>query len=75
MKSVGGQETGSKVKQLECALEKGYLPQDCLVIGDAPGDRKAAEKCGMKFCLIEPGKEEESWKKLGDTITELFAAK
>lgn len=65
---VGGQEIGSKVKQLEYALKKGYSPEECLVIGDAPGDKKAADKWGMKFYLIEPGSEEESWKKLGDDL-------
>ena len=71
---VGGQEIGNKVKQLEFALSKGYLPSECLVIGDAPGDRKAAEKCGMKFYLIEPGKEEKSWEFLGDNILKILSA-
>lgn len=70
--AVGGQEVGSKAVQLEGAIKAGFLPQECLVIGDAQGDRRAAEKCGMNFYLIEPGKEEESWKVLGESVSEQF---
>lgn len=70
--AVGGQEVGSKAVQLQGALKAGFLPQECLVIGDAPGDKRAAEKCGMSFYLIEPGRESESWKILGDYAFEQF---
>jgi phosphoglycolate phosphatase-like HAD superfamily hydrolase len=35
-----------------------------LMIGDAPGDMKAAKAVGARFFPINPGSEEKSWERL-----------
>ena len=45
-----------------------------LMIGDAPGDLKAARDCGLMFYPINPGHEEESWKRLNDEALGHFFA-
>ena len=42
------------------------------MIGDAPGDRKAAEAVGALFYPIDPGFEEESWRRLHDEALPRF---
>ena len=42
----------------------GYEPGRILMVGDAPGDRDAAEKNGVRFYPILVGHEGESWKRL-----------
>ena len=44
------------------------------MIGDAPGDLKAAETNGVLFYPVIPGIEEESWTKLRDEGLEKFFA-
>jgi hypothetical protein len=43
-----------------------------LMIGDAPGDMKAAEAVGARFYPISPGGEEESWDRLSAEALERF---
>lgn len=58
---IAGQEMGSKVEHLTLAA-KGQYPADAvLIVGDAPGDLKAARAVGALFFPINPGDEEESW--------------
>ena len=38
------------------------------MVGDAPGDEKAAFKNGVKFYPIITKKENESWKKLREIV-------
>jgi phosphoglycolate phosphatase-like HAD superfamily hydrolase len=58
---IAGQEMGSKVEHLTLAA-KGQYPADAvLMVGDAPGDLKAARAVGALFFPINPGDEEESW--------------
>jgi phage pi2 protein 07 len=38
-----------------------YPENHVLMIGDAPGDMKAAQNVGALFYPINPGKEESSW--------------
>ena len=49
-----------------------YAPDKRLMIGDAPGDRKAAEATGCMFYPINPGHEEESWDRLHNEGLERF---
>ena len=42
------------------------------MVGDAPGDSKAAEKVGALFYPIMPGREVESWKRLRNEAIEKF---
>ncbi len=64
---IAGQELGKKTEHLRTmAGGDRYEPKKRLMIGDAPGDRKAAEATGCLFYPINPGREEESWSRLSD---------
>ncbi|MCF7848084.1 MAG: HAD hydrolase-like protein [Kiritimatiellales bacterium] len=63
---VAGQELGTKSEHLEMATKNRYAPEKVLMIGDASGDRKAAEAVGASFYPINPGHEEESWQRFHD---------
>jgi phosphoglycolate phosphatase-like HAD superfamily hydrolase len=60
---IAGQEMGSKREHIAIALEGRYSADRALMIGDAPGDRKAAEANGVAFYPINPGAEEASWER------------
>jgi phosphoglycolate phosphatase-like HAD superfamily hydrolase len=60
---IAGQEMGSKALHLELAAKGHYDPDHILMIGDAPGDQKAARANGALFYPINPGHEEESWQR------------
>ncbi|MEX0586060.1 MAG: HAD hydrolase-like protein [Pirellulales bacterium] len=71
--AICGQEVGSKAEILASAIEQGkYAPGRTLMIGDAPGDRKAAEINSALFFPINPGSEEESWKRCFEEGLERF---
>ncbi|MBD3306890.1 HAD hydrolase-like protein, partial [candidate division KSB3 bacterium] len=60
---IAGQEYGTKSEHLKYAA-KGKYPEDkILMIGDAPGDYKAATDNGVLFYPINPGAEEASWER------------
>jgi phosphoglycolate phosphatase-like HAD superfamily hydrolase len=61
--AICGQEIGSKQEILERACREGYGPHRVLMIGDAPGDLKAARGAGALFFPINPGHEEASWER------------
>jgi len=61
---IAGQEMGSKVEHLTLAAQGRYQPDAILMVGDAPGDLKAAQAVGALFFPIVPGHEEASWKRL-----------
>jgi phosphoglycolate phosphatase-like HAD superfamily hydrolase len=61
VQTICGQEVGSKKESLAACQAFGYEPHKMLMIGDAPGDQKAAEAVGALFYPINPGHEEESW--------------
>ena len=61
---IAGQEYGTKKEHLEMAAVGKYPLEKILMIGDAPGDRKAAEANGVLFYPINPGHEEASWERL-----------
>ena len=60
---IAGQEAGSKKEVLAYALTRGYDRDRVLMVGDAPGDLAAAQANGVLFFPIEPGFEEESWRR------------
>jgi phosphoglycolate phosphatase-like HAD superfamily hydrolase len=62
--AICGQEVGSKKESL--ANAKKYPPNHTLMIGDAPGDFKAAVANDCLFFPINPGVEEASWRRLHD---------
>ncbi len=51
-----------------------YPPGHTLMIGDAPGDYKAAKANHALFFPINPGAEEASWKRLYEEGIERFLA-
>jgi phosphoglycolate phosphatase-like HAD superfamily hydrolase len=64
--AICGQEVGTKKESLGYASQgasKRYAPGHTLMIGDAPGDHRAARANGALFFPINPGAEEASWKR------------
>lgn len=72
--AIAGQEAGTKTEHIALATEGRYENENTLMIGDAPGDRKAAEANGALFYPILPGQEEASWKRLHDEALDRFFA-
>lgn len=63
--AICGQEVGTKKESLERARQIGdYATDKMLMIGDAPGDHKAAVANNALFFPINPGAEEKSWERL-----------
>ncbi|MBX3444653.1 MAG: HAD family hydrolase [Planctomyces sp.] len=69
---ICGQEVGSKSEILAAAKKFGYEPDKMLMMGDAPGDMKAAIAVGARYFPINPGHEEASWAKFLDEAMERF---
>ena len=61
---IAGQEMGSKTEHLTLTAKGKYPSNHVLMIGDAPGDLKAARDVGALFFPVNPGYEEESWERL-----------
>lgn len=60
---IAGQEHGSKKEHLALAAVGKYDLDKILMIGDAPGDMKAAVDNRVLFYPIDPGREDESWQR------------
>ncbi len=71
---IAGQEMGSKTQHLALAAEPRYGSAQILMIGDAPGDMKAARANEALFYPINPGHEEESWRRFHDEAVHRFLA-
>ncbi len=71
---ICGQEMGTKSEHLQKATQGRYDVDKVLMIGDAPGDLKAARAVNARFYPINPGGEEASWKRLHDEALERFLA-
>jgi len=59
---IAGQEMGSKKEHINLASNGKYPEDHVMMIGDAPGDMKAAKANKDFFFPINPGKEESSWE-------------
>jgi phosphoglycolate phosphatase-like HAD superfamily hydrolase len=71
---IAGQEMGSKTEHLTLATKGKYPAHQVLMIGDAPGDLKAARDVGALFFPINPGAEEASWERFfGEGLERFFA--
>ena len=70
VEAICGQESGSKKETLTNTSK--YPTNHTLMIGDAPGDYKAAVANDALFFPINPGHEEASWKKLLDEGIDRF---
>ncbi len=62
VKVIAGQELGTKTEHIRYASQGRYADDHKLMIGDAPGDLKAARDNNALFFPINPGREEESWE-------------
>jgi phosphoglycolate phosphatase-like HAD superfamily hydrolase len=71
---IAGQEMGTKAEHLELAAGGKYDASRILMIGDAPGDFKAARGNKALFFPINPGDEERSWQRLLDEALDRFFA-
>lgn len=60
---IAGQELGTKTEHIAMATKGRYPANRILMIGDAPGDLKAARANGAFFYPVDPGQEEESWRR------------
>jgi phosphoglycolate phosphatase-like HAD superfamily hydrolase len=71
---ICGQELGSKKEHLQYGAGGKYPVDHVLMIGDAPGDMKAAKANGFLFFPINPGDEAASWKHFFDEAGDVFLA-
>jgi phosphoglycolate phosphatase-like HAD superfamily hydrolase len=71
---IAGQEAGTKTQHIEYAAGGKYAPEKTLMIGDAPGDLKAAKANNALFYPILPGNEEASWARFHDEAIDKFLA-
>ena len=75
VKLIAGQEVGTKGEHLAgTAGQAGerYAKDHILMIGDAPGDKAAADSVGALFYPVIPGSEEESWARFADQALDKF---
>lgn len=70
--AIAGQELGTKTEHIAMAAVGKYPSDHILMIGDAPGDFKAAYENGALFFPIVPGKENSSWKLLYEEALDKF---
>jgi len=69
---IAGQEYGKKSEHLALAAAGKFPAEKVLMIGDAPGDYKAARENSALFCPINPGGEEASWTRFLDEGLDRF---
>ncbi len=74
MRVIAGQEMGKKALHLELAARSKYAPGHILMVGDAPGDMKAARANNALFYPVNPGHEEASWQRFYEEAAHKFLA-
>ncbi len=62
VKMIAGQEMGTKSEHILYAANGKYDDDKILMIGDAPGDLKAAKDNNALYFPVIPGQEEKSWE-------------
>ncbi|MFZ2286655.1 MAG: hypothetical protein WAV93_06695 [Bacteroidales bacterium] len=62
VRAIAGQEHGTKAEHITMAAGGKYSDDRMLMIGDAPGDYKAALANNALFFPVVPGHENRSWK-------------
>lgn len=70
--AIAGQELGTKGEHIQMASERRYDKSKILMIGDAPGDRKAAKANDALFYPINPGEEDASWQRFYEEALDRF---
>jgi phosphoglycolate phosphatase-like HAD superfamily hydrolase len=71
---IAGQEMGKKALHLKLAAKGRYPVDHILMVGDAPGDMKAARANDALFYPINPGHEEASWQRFHEEAVHMFLA-
>jgi phosphoglycolate phosphatase-like HAD superfamily hydrolase len=71
---IAGQEQGKKALHLELAAKGKYPSDRILMVGDAPGDMKAARANDALFYPVNPGHEEASWQRFYEEAVHKFLA-
>jgi phosphoglycolate phosphatase-like HAD superfamily hydrolase len=71
---IAGQELGTKAEHIRLATQGKYEPGHVLMIGDAPGDERAARANHAHFYPINPAHEEESWERFCKEAYDRFLA-
>jgi phosphoglycolate phosphatase-like HAD superfamily hydrolase len=69
---IAGQEMGTKAQHLTYATKDRYEKNHVLMVGDAPGDMKAARANNALFYPVNPGDEVKSWKRFYDEAFDRF---
>lgn len=69
---IAGQEYGTKTEHIKYAAKGKYPDDKILMIGDAPGDLKAAKSNGVLYYPINPGHEEISWARFYNESLDKF---
>ena len=69
---IAGQEMGKKAQHLALATGGKYAPGHVLMIGDAPGDMRAARANDALFYPINPGHEDASWERFYNEAVHRF---
>lgn len=71
--AIAGFDVGGKPHQLTLAMvQSGVPPEKVLLMGDAPGDLRAARECGIAFYPILPGQESACWRQFVESDFDLF---
>ena len=71
---IAGQEMGTKTEHLAMSTADRYPPDRILMVGDAPGDHKAARNNNALFYPVNPAHEEESWERFCHEAYDKFLA-
>jgi len=71
---ICGQEMGKKAEHLRHGAGGKYAPEKMLMVGDAPGDMKAAKSNNALFYPVIPGDETASWKRFFEEAAGKFFA-
>jgi phosphoglycolate phosphatase-like HAD superfamily hydrolase len=69
---IAGQEHGSKKEHLQFAASGKYGENRILMVGDAPGDLRAAQANNALFYPIMPGHEDDSWERFHEEALDRF---
>lgn len=69
---VMGQSQGTKKDCIQFLINKGYKPNDIIMVGDSPGDIKAAKDNGVLMYPILVNSESKSWKNFKDVVLNMF---
>jgi phosphoglycolate phosphatase-like HAD superfamily hydrolase len=72
VKLIAGQEFGAKQEIVSQATAGRYERGKTLMMGDAPADKAAARANDALFYPINPGREEESWKRFFEESADRF---